>query len=31
MWLGVQVPGYDGEQTRAILTAIEKVRKDNAI
>jgi hypothetical protein len=31
MWLGVRVPGYDGEQTRAVLAAIDKVRRDDAI
>jgi hypothetical protein len=29
--MGVVVPGYDGEQTRALLAAIEQVRKDNGI
>jgi hypothetical protein len=31
MWLGIHVPGYDGEQTQAVLDAIEKVKRDDAL
>jgi len=31
MHAGILVPGYDGEQTRAILAAIEKLRNENEI